>query len=721
MVRYFKHKEKIFKYFDSPKDYKKSMLNDLYYEKKPKEMKYNFYAVSGGIDTESTTISHTEKNKIIVDHCFCYMFQLSLGDNIFLIRNIDDFKKLLTNIIDSMPKGKNSKNNRLLLWCANLSHEWSFLKNMFDDIGVSRVFAKTKRNILEVELNEKIIIKECIGLLGYSLANIAKLYTKTQKAIGDLDYKLIRHCETILTDTELYYCYNDVKILGELFETVENMFLKKSMNIPMTTTGICRAECKKRMGDNKKIFNREINSRILSEQNYNMIRRYGYNGGWCGSNAKYVGEHLHNVFCVDEKSEYPYQMNSKLYPSGKAIEIEPTADNYKQIIKAKKLYYAVITFKEITAKTEHCIINTSKIMNPQNITDVHTVNGKLFSGKNVQLCVNNVDIETLKLLYNLKQPTLNYLMYFEGKKSIPKYLKDNINEHYKRKVEISELLKTEKDKEKIKDLKKEYAETKKKINAHYGMCATRMYKENLEYSNGDFISKTNTFDKLCKSLWVDSFIAYFCTSYARFQIAKYASKFPDIVIQYDTDSLYFRKDEKNEYKKLIAEVEKENEFIIENNKKHFKPEFYKYCYNMGTWEIDNNGEPYTDFLILGAKRYIKTYNNETSCVIAGLPKNTLNKWTYKNGVEKSKDDIYKFVANAVTDTIKFSHECCGKLSSKYFDTDETNKFICVDYLGNACYQKESSYHALLEIGFEFTIDQMLKYRKMLYVKENTPH
>ena len=59
---------------------------------------------------------------------------------------------------------------------------------------------------------------------------------KIEKKVGDLDYSLLRHSNTHLTDTELGYCINDVKVvMAYIQEKIEHD--GNIAKIPLTKTG----------------------------------------------------------------------------------------------------------------------------------------------------------------------------------------------------------------------------------------------------------------------------------------------------------------------------------------------------------------------------------------------------------------------------------------------------------------------------------------------------
>ena len=67
---------------------------------------------------------------------------------------------------------------------------------------------------------------------------------KIEKLTGDLDYKLLRNEKTVLSETELKYCYNDVLIVTAYIKEQAKLYGKLN-KIPLTNTGRVRRYVRK--------------------------------------------------------------------------------------------------------------------------------------------------------------------------------------------------------------------------------------------------------------------------------------------------------------------------------------------------------------------------------------------------------------------------------------------------------------------------------------------
>lgn len=662
-----------------------------------------YFQCGGGYDTESTTVLNDDKTPA---YAFVYHVQIMINGIYLTARNINDITHFFKIVSDYLKTLHDTA--KLIIWVANLSHEWAFFKRQLAQISDLKIFAKSKRQILKITVNENIEFRECIGLFGVSLSDIAEKHTKTQKLKGDLDYALYRHAETPLTIDEQKYCYNDVKILDELSTVAFNMYTKQSLKIPLTKTGSLRNKCKSRIKNMKSVYTQ--NEMLLPSKisEYVEMRRFLYNGGLCGGNTFYNGKLLHDVVCCDLTSDYPAQMLHNMFPSGQLIKLQNPSD----IIHYSYCNYIIdITFSYVKSKSVHCSIAETKILNGKHIKHAVKNNGKIMYAENVRLMLNEIDLQALKMMYDLGDSKINRAWYFTKSAKIPKYLADCICEDYQLKNELKQNGKTD---------TLEYMLSKQNVNSYYGMCATRLYDCNYTYSINDdsMISETTGIEELDKliqegftdtakykelkqeqyknlksKVWLNPYIAYWTTSYARHILCTFISKYPDLIIQYDTDSIYFCIDEnivdKNRVEMLKHDISEYNLKIRMKNVHLFN--YNKHFETLGQWDID---KPFKNFKTLGAKRYIyEKYDGKIKTVVAGLVKGTLEKQAKENDV-----DIFDFF----NDRMSISDVNSKKLASVYND-DYIGVQRVTDYTGNAIDVEIGSYHALYAIEFNLML------------------
>lgn len=662
-----------------------------------------YFNCGGGYDTESTTVLDENKQP---KFAFVYHVQIMLNGFYITTRYIDDITDFLISLSEYLKQKDDGA--KLIIWIANLSHEWAFFKKQLAKTGALKIFAKSKRQILKITVCDNIELRECIGLFGVSLSDIAKKHTTTQKLKGDLDYSLYRTPETQLTEQDTHYMYNDVKILDELSYKAFEIYTKQGQKIPLTKTGALRNKCKSKIKNMKSVY--ESNEKLLpnSIDDYIKMRKYLYNGGLCGGNTFFNGKKLNKVVCCDLTSDYPAQMLHEMFPSGELVELEKPSE----ITKFTWHNYIIdVTFSFISAKSVHCSVAEVKVVNAKNMKHAVKNNGKIMYAENVRLMLNEVDMKTLKMMYDLGSVKINRAWYFTKSSRIPRFLYDCITEDYQTKNELKKQGLTE---------TLEYILSKQNVNSYYGMCATRLYDCNYTYDVNDcsFISETtgdseldkliaegltNTeryielrqqqYEKLKSKVWLNTYIAYWTTSFARNILCQFISKYPDLIIQYDTDSIYFCVDtdicDSERVEALQKDIQEYNDRILLKNKRLFKNN--SNFETLGQWDI---GKPNKHFKTLGAKRYIYEKDDGTiKTVVAGLVKGTLQKQANENGT-----DVFDFFNDYMTIATTNSE----KLASVYND-DEKGFYDVTDYQGNTASVNVGTYHALYNIEFTLTL------------------
>lgn len=687
-----------------------------------------------GLDTESTTIKHqADDNSWIVDSCFCYTFQVSAGPEHYAIYRtvgeLMEFFKALNAVLydnDFQAKLEGRPPAKCFVWVANLAHEWSFLKNYFaKQFDIKRCFAKSPRDVLYVDFGS-FMLRECIGLFGHSLADIAKNWTATQKLKGDLDYDLVRTWETPLTDTERQYCINDVIILSEMHAAVLAAYMQDNGGVilPNTQGGFVRMKIKEEIRNDESItkkresYNKWVkenrkcktNLQYLCRKNKNLFvdeyqwsicRNYGFVGGLCGSNIDYAGHTQHNVQCVDLESDYPAQLLHKKFPAGGLKKAHKIMWDDLLDGTTKKPFFMLALVKKMDSASHHATFSKHKVLNlvnpefekaygaPKNKI---IYNGKIRRIENAVVLINDVDLRSYSYVYKTFNYTPISIYVFDRYEPIPPYLSKCIIDAY--------IAKTKLKREGKKDTV-EYTDAKVIVNSMYGVLATRS-AEMFDVFGEDGLfepSKPWCYDDMTYNTWLNPYIAFWCTSYARQILMYFIGKFPDKIIQYDTDSLYYIR-EKSEA--LQAEIEKYNDMIRLHNEKLFHDNPNKdMLTNLGTWDFDS---VYVNFLPMGAKKYIKQDTEHgIQTVIAGLPKYSIpaeianehidKPFTYYNSLQKYIDTDYTL------NTIIIKHYYSNKFASVFDDCDSDYFDEIEDYQGNTARQRMGSYHAIVPIDF----------------------
>ena len=513
--------------------------------------------------------------------------------------------------------------------------------------------------------------------------------------------------ESFTEDNKMPY---DVVILDELSEVAFKMFTDKGLKIPMTSTGILRQKCKNRINNIK--WEYAANEKLMpeSEHDYYIMRRYMFAGGLSGTSPIYEKHFISKSKCADITSDYPAQINQHLYPSGELIECDP-----EEIAQHKGCFKIIMFSCDIRPKTKHAVISKHKVMNffgtedcdfmsePMNCV---VVNGKILYGDNLLLLLNDVDIRALNDLYTFQNVKIYRTWYFTRKERAPHFLRACMNEDYL----LKQSLKATGQSDTVM-----YKEAKRDVNSYFGMTCTRLYDCMYGYDDDidDIAPKDSelNYTEQRKRMWLSPYIGYWCTSYARAILIHYIAKYPDLILQYDTDSLYYITDDKIVPAERIREFENElqmhNKKIMLKNARIFKNN--QLFYDLGAWDIDK--DDYTGFKGLGAKRYLVQNQDGTyQLTVAGVNKKTALEYLVKTYGDPFKGFTHKMF---------IPPEYSGRLTLYYID--EPISGYVTDYLGNTAYYEElTSIH--MEPS-EYTMSMSDTYRifmNMMYgVKEDS--
>lgn len=618
-----------------------------------KTRKVHYLKLGCGFDIETSKIPCRNGSTV----AFCYHWQFGIEDYCIMGRHLctmEFFFKMLIDHIEGL-----WEKTQLLVLDANLGYEWQFCKHYWQHLSVTDLFAKEKRDPIYITVGNVLCFREVLGLWGHSLAQIAKNHCGIEKLVGDLDFETIRVSSTPMTDEEIGYCVRDVEILVILGRIIFQRYYGKNKRMPYTSTGIVRDEIKHEFGGKLKEWRKRIESWMPEQETYDLFRTKLFKGGISGSNILLMGREINDAMGADITSDYPFQMLTKQFPMGAAEECDPS-----EFMKDDKPYIAHIRFNVFKSRTCHALMSAHKAINTEEIRVDSTVldNNRIQYAENIEFIVNDVEFKALKKAYKWEHAYIKKCWKFnEGYDFLPIEI---------RRVVIRWYLKKESLKAEYSDTQ-EYRDAKVFVNGIFGMMCTALYMEEYSFIDDECdidIGEDGRKDyaECCKYLFLSPYWGFWITSYARAMLIDVIVRFPRVIIQYDTDSVYFRNNGSDQAEGLKKYLVNFNRVTSSKNYIRFARE--KRLESLGTWDFT---EQFVNFKALGAKRYMyEEPNGKIKVVVAGLRKSKKDKRStllhmldYVNERDGTNITPFEFF----TDNMYVDEQHSEKLCSHYID------------------------------------------------------
>lgn len=612
------------------------------------------------------------------------MYEWTLGINGLVIigRTWDEFLKCIDKLIECLDI---SLSKRLVIYVHNLSYEFQFICKRFE---WKKVFAIDNRKPVYATTTNGIEFRCSYLLSGYALAKLAQNLTtiKIEKLVGDLDYSLLRHSNTPLTDKEKGYCVNDVKIvMAYIYERIQ---LDGGITrIPLTKTGYvrqyCRHECFKNEKSKKYRKNREyydlMNELTIEPEEYKQLKR-AFQGGFTHANPFFSGKEVQHVGSDDFTSSYPCVMVAEMFPMSKAEIIDIKS---KEDLEYNLKYYCCLFDAEfINIDSKVLFDNYISISRCWDVEKPIVNNGRLVSAKKIRITLTEQDYNIIKVFYKSEHFGVSNFRRYK-KSYLPTPLVKSILKLYSNKTTLKG----------VEGKEVEYLEGKEKLNSCYGMMVTDIVRNCYTYitewglDNPDF---NTAIDKYNNSS--NRFLFYpwgvWVTAYARRNLFTGIIEFGNDYIYSDTDSIKTINREKH-----IDYINKYNEMI--RNRLYRAMDFHGLSHDLiepqtvkgenkclGVWDFEGY---YERFKTLGAKRYMVQKDGKVNITVSGLNKKIAVPYLQ----QKFCDKIFE----------EFKHglyvppEYTGKNTHTYIDNERDG--ILTDYLGNKC-----AYHELSSVHME---------------------
>lgn len=628
------------------------------------ENSFDILEIFGGFDTETTNIYQIDGWAAYVYH-----FQIALTNQretyVYLFREWEVFLHFIDEIVNYYDLGESRK---LILWVANFSFEFQFLRERLEwDSGEWDFFAKEERQPLKASYHG-LEFREALTISGGDLAHLARAYCKTQKLVtydedgvkhSDLDYTVERNFATPLTEQERAYVINDVVILAEFSQYMFNEYIRPLKKVPMTKTSIlldeCRRELKQLCKDRDEKHHLELGESLAewlsyiracqpTEEQYKIWFDYLFKGGYVHANALYT-----DIECMvnmrDVTSMYPAHMLLSYVPVTPFKKVQFSED----LLKIKCLIMRV-QYDFIEATTPHSIESKNKV-----VYSVGAVwdNGRLVSCDALEVWQTEKDFEIFNLFYRSKtgQPPTVVECYEAERGELPPYVTDGLKKYYIKKNHL---------KRSGMGDSQEYSVIKTFVNTFYGMLVKRIRLQKITYSHGwGTETKGESYEKEIEKLILLPQWGIWCTSQSRYTLLTTLYKLTKAGVQCcycDTDSIKYLPSHRAE--QIFKHFNNTIRRRLHN--RGLRDENFK---DLGMFDIEikdkATGRPVAvRFKTLGAKRYIYEKGGKVIATVSGMPKQSINR------LGESVEEIFR----------NFNHygynlkpEISGKLTTRYRD------------------------------------------------------
>lgn len=620
-----------------------------------------------------------------------YIWTCNINGTTFIGRTWKQFVDLLSIVSETF--NLNRFNRRLLIYIHNLEYEFQFMRKWFD---WHDIFADDKRQPLYCVTKNGIEFRCSYRLSGYSLAKLAdelNIY-KTQKMVGDLDYSLIRHSETPLTDKEMKYCMQDTQVVVCYIqeEIDRNGNISK---IPYTKTGYVRRYCQQTcLNVNKnqddvsrlKAFKyRDVMQSLRMDKDLYETAKKGFQGGFTHANVNYVNQTLYNVGSIDFTSSYPFTMMAQYFPMSSPREVE--VHDMKDLMFYLENYCCLFEVQFINIRPTTTIENPISSSRCTFLKGYHLNNGRVIDAEVLETVITELDFDIFRNFYKWDGIKIGkFYTFYKG--FLPTLFVKALVKLYKDKTELKG----------VEGKETEYLLSKGMLNSAYGMAVTDIVRDNLEYhqemsadewqvGDDDPVSQLNRYNKN-----PSRFLYYpwgvWVTAHARHNLFKGILAFGEDYVYSDTDSIKAlnmdkHKDFIENYNLHVREqLQKASEFHgipMED----FEPKTIKGESKLiGVWDYEGT---YKRFKTLGAKRYlVEKENGDIEFTVAGVNKKAIKEYMLE---KYGKDGAFEHF----TRSLDIPKGRTGKLTHTYIDKEWSG--TVVDYLGhNFQYYEKSAIH-----------------------------
>lgn len=564
--------------------------------------------------------------------CVPYIWMIAIEDEVYYGRELGELRDLF----EEFPS-----DTHYICYIHNMGYDFSFLQNEFDFIDV---FGREERHPMKSTFEEfKNIELRCSYTLTQLKLEAWGKKLGLPKAVGDLDYNVLRTPNTNLTEKELGYCQRDVEVMVKGIREYKKKYLHIK-DIPLTQTGEVRIPIKNMILADEKLHKQIVKLVPKNLHMYDLMKK-AFAGGYTHANFIYVKEPIKDGGShYDFASSYPAVMCSEMFP------MTPfTKDIFDNTKLNEKAYLMRVRYEHIRASKYNHYISVSKCTKKSEDGHFEVDNGRLISADYIETVITEQDYMTIKSSY--KYSRMEVLECYSSKKEyLPKCIVEFVLSLYANKTMY-------KDVEGMEDI---YNQSKQFINSCFGMMVTDFLYDTVEYLYGhwDTVEKKpdevdSYLNELRGSKENTVFLAYqwgvWITAYARKNLWDCILANDSNVVYCDTDSIFMIGN---------SDFTWYNERIT--NKLKTMCDTYKLDFSLTRPKtpkgkekplgIFDREDDWTEMCTLGAKRYCyrSAVDGELHLTVAGINKeavkvlnNDLDNFNEKLVFDKDADGVNK--------------------------------------------------------------------------------
>ena len=443
----------------------------LAFKAQQKNHKITYYATKHiCLDTETSHITNT---------CgWVYQWAAKLGGLYVYGRKPSQIIEFMQAVAEHY---KLNDEKKIVLYIHNAAYDLQYIKNFIRQYDPSADFlAVDSHAIIQCDvIGFKILCS--YKLTNMSLEALADNYAETYcKAVGEINYNVLRYQDTHLTASDWFYMFSDVAAQDDgIYGYLKMQGYKYAFQAPITSTGFVRANCRKAAKADEHWRGEFCASRLDLEQ-YNLCRQC-FMGGVCIASFMYSGQTIRSnkLRHKDFTSSYPARQELDYMPVGAPSwygEVE-TMQELEELCGEYCCIF-VLTLDNVHIKkgvTAPCI-PSSKCIHKENELKL---NGKIVSADTLTMVVCELDWKWIKRQYTFDAIAIDKMLIFE-RGEMPDWLKHEVFEYFNNKCTLKG----------VNDLL--YAKSKNMLNGIYGMTATAIVREVYKMNDNYVLTKQET-------------------------------------------------------------------------------------------------------------------------------------------------------------------------------------------------------------------------------------